>query len=290
MIQGFTGQLDMWLSRGAFEPTFVERLDAMFAAGDCPDAVIVFVDAWTSLGGSQFLNSAGTGRYMDYLCDEVVPFVDERYPTSADRDHRGLRRQVVGRLRRDGRADAAPGRVRRARLARRRRAVRVLLPARVPAHRRGRCATTSTARARCSTSAWRPPTTSTSTASAARSMMYAMRVRVLAGSASVRGRPAVPFEIATGKLIDEIWAAVARATTRSGWLPSTPTRCRACAGSTSTPGARDEWYLDLGAQAFAHELDKLGVEYTLELFDGRTAGSRTDIQARSESWCTALRP
>ena len=50
----------------------------------------MFVDAWTSLGGSQFLNSAGTGRYMDYLCDELVPFVDSSYPTIDDRDHRGV--------------------------------------------------------------------------------------------------------------------------------------------------------------------------------------------------------
>ena len=27
---------------------------------------------------------------MDYLCDEVVPFVDERYPTLPGREHRGL--------------------------------------------------------------------------------------------------------------------------------------------------------------------------------------------------------
>ena len=90
VIQGYTGQLDMWLSRAAFEPTMIERLDAMFSAATCPDALIVFVDAWTSRGGSQFLNSAATGRYLDYLCDEVVPFVDERYPTRASRDHRGL--------------------------------------------------------------------------------------------------------------------------------------------------------------------------------------------------------
>ena len=54
----------------------LERLDAMFASGDCPAALVVFVDAWTSYGGSQFLNSSSTGPYMDYLCDEVVPFVD----------------------------------------------------------------------------------------------------------------------------------------------------------------------------------------------------------------------
>ena len=90
VIMGFTGQLDMWFNRPMLEPTMFERLDAMFAAGDCPAGVVVFVDAWTSVGGSQFLNSEGTGPYMDHLCDEVVPFVDERYPTLADREHRGL--------------------------------------------------------------------------------------------------------------------------------------------------------------------------------------------------------
>ena len=90
VIQGYTGQLDMWANRVPFEPTFLERLDHLFAAGDCPDALVVLVDAWTSYGGSQFLDSSSTGRYMSYLCDEVVPFVDDRYPAIADRDHRGL--------------------------------------------------------------------------------------------------------------------------------------------------------------------------------------------------------
>ena len=90
VIQGYSGQVDRWLGRVAFEPTIIERLDAMFAAGECPDAIVVFVDAWTSLGGSQFLNSSSTGRYMDYLCDEVVAFVEDRYPVAPGRDHRGL--------------------------------------------------------------------------------------------------------------------------------------------------------------------------------------------------------
>src|SRR5215218_4678762 len=90
VIMGYTGQLDMWLNRTAFEPTMIERLDAMFVAGDCPDAIIVFVDCWTSYGGSQYLNSSSLGRYQDHLCDEVPAFIDARYPTLADRDHRGL--------------------------------------------------------------------------------------------------------------------------------------------------------------------------------------------------------
>ena len=37
-------------------------------------------------------------------------------------------------------------------------------------------------------------------------------------------------------------------------------------------GRSDEYFLDLGAQAFADELTKLGVEHTLELFDGGHGG------------------
>src|SRR3954470_23634233 len=90
VIQGYTGQLDMWASRTPFEPTMFERLDAMFAGGDCPDGIVVFVDAWTSYGGSQFVDSTSTGPYQSYLCDEVVPFVDERYPTAANPERRGI--------------------------------------------------------------------------------------------------------------------------------------------------------------------------------------------------------
>jgi hypothetical protein len=37
-------------------------------------------------------------------------------------------------------------------------------------------------------------------------------------------------------------------------------------------GKGDEWFLDLGAAAFGAELDKLGVEHTVELFDGKHGG------------------
>jgi hypothetical protein len=37
-------------------------------------------------------------------------------------------------------------------------------------------------------------------------------------------------------------------------------------------GREDEYWLDLGAQAFAAELEKLGVDHTLELFEARHGG------------------
>ena len=84
-LQGFTGQVDMWQNRTAFLPTLVEAVDALVARGDVPPFVLALPDCWTTYGGSQFQDSAGTGRYQSYLCDEVVPFVEARFHTRPDR-------------------------------------------------------------------------------------------------------------------------------------------------------------------------------------------------------------
>ena len=89
VIQGYTGHVAMWANRNAFRQPFPETADAVFAAG-APPCIVVYVDAWTSYGGSQFVDSPGTGNYHSYLCDEVVAFVDARYRTIPDRDSRAI--------------------------------------------------------------------------------------------------------------------------------------------------------------------------------------------------------
>src|SRR5918996_6209852 len=89
-IQGLTGQLDMWRNRTAFRKNFPELADEGMARGEIPPCIVVWVDCWTSIGGSQFIDSPGTGRYHTYLCDEVVPWVDAEYRTLAAPAHRGI--------------------------------------------------------------------------------------------------------------------------------------------------------------------------------------------------------
>jgi S-formylglutathione hydrolase FrmB len=268
VIQGFTGQLDMWDQRFPFEPTMLERLDAMFAAGECPPALVVFVDAWTSYGGSQFLNSSSTGPYMDYLCDEVVPFVDGRYATLPGREHRGLTGKssggygamVVPMLRPDvfgalasHAGDAlfeacyAPNFPEFARKLRDdfEGSIDVFLEQ------------------------WR----AADHVDPQRFENFDLYGYAAAYSPDPErpGRALLPFEVATGRLIDDVWAQ---------WLDWDPVRMAPRHGDALRSmrrvyldaGKEDEWYLDLGAQAFAAELDKLGVEHTLELFDGRHGG------------------
>ena len=90
VIQGYTGYLAMWRNRNPYRQPFVETADAVFARGDAPPAIVVYVDAWTSYGGSQFVDSPGTGRYHSYLCEEIVPWVDGHYRTKAEPGHRAI--------------------------------------------------------------------------------------------------------------------------------------------------------------------------------------------------------
>src|SRR6266513_2304053 len=98
VIQGYTGHVAMWSNRSAFRQPFPETADAVFARGEAPPAIVVYLDAWTSYGGSQFVDSPGTGKYHSYLCDEVVPFVDANYRTLAEPAHRGISGKSSGGL------------------------------------------------------------------------------------------------------------------------------------------------------------------------------------------------
>lgn len=76
-----------------WDVTIKDQLDHLITGEVMSPAVVVLPDMWTRYGGSQYINSAGMGRYEDYLIDEIVPLIDMSYRTIPDRDHRG----IVGR-------------------------------------------------------------------------------------------------------------------------------------------------------------------------------------------------
>ena len=107
----------MWANRDAYHQPFPETADALFASGQAPPCIVVWVDAWTAYGGSQFVDSPGTGRYHSYLCDDVVPFVDAHYRTLEAPGPPGHPGEVEWWLRGHDHPHAAPRPVRRARHA-----------------------------------------------------------------------------------------------------------------------------------------------------------------------------
>jgi S-formylglutathione hydrolase FrmB len=70
---------EWWFNVEPFEVSYPDRISALR-----PDAVVALVDGWTDAGGGQWIGALST-----YLRDEVVPFVDERYPTNGLRGLQG---------------------------------------------------------------------------------------------------------------------------------------------------------------------------------------------------------
>ena len=67
-----------------FTENVPERLDRLIAAGAMPPAVVAFPDCFTRLGGNQYINSVGTGRWADFLMEEAVPSIERRFHCGGD--------------------------------------------------------------------------------------------------------------------------------------------------------------------------------------------------------------
>ena len=264
LIQGLTGQLDMWRNRSAFRPNVLELVDALFADEGCPPALVVFVDAWTSYGGSQFLDSPGVGNYHTYLCDEIVPFVDSEYRTLASAAHRGIAGKSSGgygamvtpMLRPDlfgGLAThAGDALFELCYLPEFRDTVRALRDEYDGAYERF----WEDFRSRPAfTKPWDHYLLNT----------YAMAACY---SANEDGSIDLPFDTETGQLRDDVWAR---------WLAWDPVRMvdghaealRGLRAIYIDSGKRDQFFLDLGATGFRRALERIGVtDVFFELFEG----------------------
>ncbi len=96
LLTGYTGwgEMKARVQRAWSEP-LPDRLDRLMTLpADDPEhiapMIVAFPDCFTRFGGSQYRNSPVTGRYEDYLVEELVPAVDARFRTLADRDHRAV--------------------------------------------------------------------------------------------------------------------------------------------------------------------------------------------------------
>jgi S-formylglutathione hydrolase FrmB len=264
LIQGHTGQLDMWRNRAAFRPNVLELVDALFAEEGCPPALVVFVDAWTSYGGSQFLDSPGVGNYHTYLCDEIVPFVDERYRTHADAAHRGIAGKSSGGY---GamvtpmlRPDLFGGLATHAGDA-------LFELCYLPDFRD----TVRALRENYKGSFdlfWEDFRSRPAFTKGTDFPLLNTWAMAACYSANADGSIDLPFDTETGRVIDNVWER---------WLAWDPVRMaerhadalRGLRAIYIDSGSRDQFYLDLGAAGFRQALEQIGVtDVFFELFDG----------------------
>jgi enterochelin esterase family protein len=89
-LPGFTSTGLSVLNRGAWQQPLDRRLERLFADGSARECIVLLPDCFTRYGGSQYVDSPAIGRYATYLCDELVPWLDERFRTIPRREARAV--------------------------------------------------------------------------------------------------------------------------------------------------------------------------------------------------------
>ena len=279
-LHGFGSGVGSWTSFSGFVPTVPERLDRLVAEGVIPPCLGVFVDGWTALGGTQWIDSEAVGRYGTYVARDVVAHVDGAFRTVPDR----LARAVAGRSS-GGYGALVMGRSH----------------GDVFAHLAAHCADA------CFEYCYLPDLPKAAAALLAHgdaAEWYAAMLRraaetrpagedftttsVLAMAAHYSPRPGsplgleLPFEPATGRLREEVWAR---------WLEHDPVRFvprsaaafRELASVWIDCGTRDEFHLRWGARMVAEALAAAGVEHVHEEYEGGHFGTSYRYEA-SLAW------
>jgi len=237
-----------WFNVTPFERSYPELVDEL-----APDAVVALVDGWTPVGGGQWI-----GEHADYLCEQVVPFVEEHYPANGSRGLQGKSSgaygAVVNALLRPDLFHAVAA---HAPMALFEVTVAHDFPA-VARELRERGQTISEALAGV-------------TELDSHGTVLVVEVGALAAAFS---DGELPFRADTAALVPEVWGK---------WLAHDPVRLvagrveavRGLRGVWLDAGRRDEYFLDLGAVALRDALVEAGLPeeaLRFELFDGGHRG------------------
>ncbi|MGA9272535.1 MAG: alpha/beta hydrolase-fold protein, partial [Candidatus Cybelea sp.] len=79
VLHGYTGDVNGLLSSRPWETNAVQWADRLIGERRMLPALVVLVDGFTRLGGSQYVDSVHNGRYATYTTRDVVAHVDAAY-------------------------------------------------------------------------------------------------------------------------------------------------------------------------------------------------------------------
>jgi S-formylglutathione hydrolase FrmB len=83
VLHGYTGDVAAMLASRPWETNVFQWVDRLVRDRRMPPSLLVVVDGFTRLGGSQYVDSIHNGNYATYAAREVVGHVDRSYRTVA---------------------------------------------------------------------------------------------------------------------------------------------------------------------------------------------------------------
>ncbi len=271
MLAGFGGSGRTMLNVHPFGESLDQRLDRLISGEHMKPCIVALPDAFTSYGGSQYLNSRATGRYADYLSKELVRHVDLHFRTLPSARHRAVMGKSSGGYGALFHAMHSPD-----------------VFGAVASHSGDMCfeygylpefpkAVTEIGRAGGLDAWWRKFRVSKKQSSAQMLVLNTLAMTA-AYSPTRTGGLDLPFDLETGAMRETVWKK---------WLALDPLRMlpryrgalRRMRLVFLDAGTRDEWNLHLGARMFAKRARALGIKVTHEEFDDghRDVSYRYDV-------------
>ncbi|MBY0316560.1 MAG: esterase family protein [Bdellovibrionales bacterium] len=83
-LSGYFGNGTQATNIKCLEENFPQMIQRLTEEKKIPRALHCFVDAMTAVGGSQFINSSGCGRYSDYIQTELVTALKKTFKTTEE--------------------------------------------------------------------------------------------------------------------------------------------------------------------------------------------------------------
>lgn len=83
VLHGYTGNVAALLASRPWETNVFQWVDRLVTERRMKPAILVAVDGFTRLGGSQYVDSIHNGNYATYVVEEIVDYVDAHYRTIA---------------------------------------------------------------------------------------------------------------------------------------------------------------------------------------------------------------
>jgi len=96
LLHGFDSNIRAWTSHGYQEMNLQQSMDALIAAQQAREMIVVVPNGRNTYLGSFYTNSSVNGGWEDYILHDLVAYIDSHYRTLPTADSRGIAGHSMG--------------------------------------------------------------------------------------------------------------------------------------------------------------------------------------------------
>jgi S-formylglutathione hydrolase FrmB len=96
LLHGFTGKIEQWTVNGYQGMNLRRMMDHLIESQAVREMIVVVPNGANAYSGSFYTNSTVTGNWEDFICRDLVSYVDQNYRTIAKPQARGVAGHSMG--------------------------------------------------------------------------------------------------------------------------------------------------------------------------------------------------